>query len=288
MDQLAAQTWHQLRQSYGLQIRWDEDTITSQLLIALAVQLKGTLLYQDGRKNESQTGCDFELWTPGPSAGWRRYAIQAKRITVPTAQYQSLKHSVGSAKRWQHDLLRDYAKAVRAEPLYLLYNHWDPALVPAGKLRYASTASLDTRLGCMIAPLHTARIAMDTTGARNYPWFNHQAGTRPWSTLLAPPSAGGKVSPDIAAAMAAIVGGGGGSGVGSSEGAEAGEGDPDPPSGIDIDAIVESNVHEQLPAAYRTHSNGPHIQELRQGRGLESGAGLLPRAVLVLGKGALD
>lgn len=267
MDQLAEQTWHLLRQCHDHKIRLDEDAITTQLLLALVMQLKGTLLMQDGRKDESQTGCDFELWAPNTGRGWRRYAIQAKRITVKTASYSKIKHRVGKTGPWQHDLLRKYSTANRAEPLYLLYSHWDPALQPGTRLKYAKTASTDSKLGCMVASRHTAEISMGKRGARNFPWFDRQTDTCRWSSLLEPPTITGKVPPAIAAAVSASAGGSGGAG------------------GIDVDAIDGSNVHAVLPLELRERllvGDSPRILKLREGEGYDAKVGLAPRAVLVL------
>src|SRR5690606_36374110 len=62
MDQLAEQTWLELRHYYDSKIRIDEDAITSHLLFSIATRLKGTLLMQDGRKIERRTGAYFDLW----------------------------------------------------------------------------------------------------------------------------------------------------------------------------------------------------------------------------------
>lgn len=192
MDQLATQTWHSLRECYDLRIRLDEDAITTQLLVAIATRLNATVWIADGRKDEARTGCDFDLWVANTGRGWRRYAIQAKRVSLPTFGYRKIKHQVGVAKELQHDLLRRYAKANRAEPLYCFYNHWDPALWKKGRLLGSGTIPADPKYGCTVATLRTVDTAVHKRGARNYPWIHAQASTMPWSLLLYPQIKGAK------------------------------------------------------------------------------------------------
>ena len=272
LDQLASQTWRLLRACYDRGIRIDEDAITTQLLIAIATQLGGTLLMADGRKDERRTGCDFELWVSDHGSGWRAYVVQAKRVTVPTAAYQKLCYRVGKSGPLQHDLLRVFAGARRATPLYLFYNHWDPTLVPAGSLRYAATAPTDHRFGCSVTSLHTAKLAMHRAGARNYPWLHAQASTKRWSSLLNP-SAAKPVLPVIAPATA---------GIANSRGSSTGE-ESDEAGGIDVDAIVDSNEHAELPAYLQPYANRPGVHTVREGEGVE----LVSRATLMLGRNAV-
>lgn len=272
MDQLASQTWHLLRACYDRKIRVDEDAITTQLLIAIATQLGGTLVMADGRKDESFTGCDFELWVANHGPGWRAYVIQAKRITLPTADYRKLRYRVGKKGAFQHDLLRNHGKTRHATPLYLFYNHWDSVL-SSGKHPFASTAPMGTEYGCSITSLSTARRAIDKARYRNYLWLHQQASTKPWSSLLLPP-APPSVPPGNAAGIAAIVTGG----------ASGNDEDPLPPrSSIEIDAIVDSNEHATLPTHLLRYVDGPGVYS-----GLDQGdSPLQSRAALILGRNAL-
>lgn len=275
MDQLAEQTWLELRHYYDSKIRIDEDAITSHLLFSTVTRLKGTLLVQDGRKIESRTGADFDLWVASPDGTWLRFAIQAKRMTIPTAAYSNLEHKVGKTGILQHELLCKYAKANGARPLYLFYNHWDPSLAPGSRLRHAHLARRDRKYGCSVTTLQTAVMAIRTRGTKNYPWISHQSTTHPWSCLLDPATFKSSVPAAVTAAIAAS-GGGGGEVEGESE---------EPQSlGIEIDARVDSNVHDRLPTALQSRMNGPRIQTFVSGDGFVADVGLAPRAVLILGE----
>ncbi len=291
MDLLAEQTWLELRHYYDSKIRIDEDAITSHLLFSIVNRLKGTLLMRDGRKVESQTGADFDLWIASPDGKWLRFAIQAKRMTIPTAGYPNLKHKVGKKGVLQHELLRTYAKANGARPLYLFYNHWDPFLSPGSRLRCAHLAPRNPKFGCSVTTLQTAVVAMGTTGAKNYPWIHHQPTTRPWSSLLDPATFESPVPVPVVAAMASATSGGAAGGAvaieGGGSGDEGGESKRPQPSGIDIDAITNSNVYDQLPAALRSRMNGPRFQTLSSGDGFYEEIGLAPRAVLILGESSV-
>lgn len=282
MDQLAEQTWLELRHYYDSNIRIDEDAITSHLLFSIVTRLKGTLLMQDGRKIESRTGADFDLWVASPDGTWLRFAVQAKRITIPTAGYPKLAHKVGKTGVLQHELLRRYAKANRARPLYLFYNHWDPSLAPGSRLRHAHLARRDRKYGCSVTTLQTAVMAIGTRGAKNYPWMSHQSTTRPWSCLLDPATFKSSVPAAVAAAMAS--GGVGGSGTLGGGGEVGGESEKPQSSGIDIDALIDSNVHDRLPTALQSRMSGPRIQTFASGDGFVADVGLAPRAVLILGE----
>lgn len=290
MDQLAEQTWLELRHYYDSKIRIDEDAITSHLLFSIVTRLKGTLLMQDGRKIESRTGADFDLWVASPDGTWVRFAIQAKRITIPTAGYPNLEHKVGKSGVLQHELLRKYAKANGARPLYLFYNHWDPSLAPGSRLRHAHLARRDRKYGCSVTTLQTAVIAMGTRGAKNYPWMSHQSTTRPWSCVLDPAAFKSSVPTAVAAAMASAVSGAASGGVRGSGtlrgggGEVGGESEKPQSSGIDIDALIDSNVHDRLPTALQSRMNGPRIQTFASGDGFVTDVGLAPRAVLILGE----
>jgi len=290
MDQLAEQTWHELRHYYDSKIRIDEDAITSHLLFSIVTRLKGTLLMRDGRKIESRTGADFDMWVASPDGTWLRFAMQAKRMTIPTAGYPNLEHKVGKRGIFQHELLRRYAKANGAQPLYLLYNHWDPSLLPGSRLRHAHLAQRDRKYGCAVTTLQTAVTAISTRGAKNYPWISHQSTTRPWSCLLDPTTFKSSVPATVAAAMAGAVsgppsGGVGGAGTAGGGGREVdGESAKPQSSGIEVDAIVNSNVHDRLPMALQSRMNGPTIQTFVSGDGFVADVRHAPRAVLILGE----
>jgi len=290
MDQLAEQTWLELRHYYDSKIRIDEDAITSHLLFSIVTRLKGTLLMQDGRKTESRTGADFDLWVANPDGTWHRFAIQAKRMAIPTAAYPNLEHKVGKTGILQHELLRKYAKANDARPLYLFYNHWDPSLAPGSRLRHAHMARRDRKYGCSVTTLQTTVMAIKTRGAKNYPWISHQSTTHPWSCLLDPATFRSSTPAAVTAAIAggvsgAVSGGvGGPGGTGGGGGDFASESEEPQSSSIESDGSAVSNVYDQLPTALQSRMNGPRIQTFVSGDGFVADVRLAPRAVLILGE----
>ncbi|MDR7098601.1 hypothetical protein J2X04_000948 [Lysobacter niabensis] len=173
--ELAQTTWNLLGQCHALKIRLDEDAITTLLLTNIATRLRSTVLYADSRAREAETGCDLELLIGSATDGWCRFALQAKRISVPTGTYHKLDHKVGKARVPQIDLLRSYARKHKAFPLYLFYNHLvsAPALYPSA-------------FGCSIAPISVVGGALATWGARNFDWIHRQPGTVHWSNLVCP------------------------------------------------------------------------------------------------------
>jgi hypothetical protein len=173
--ELAHTTWNLLGRCHALKIRLDEDAITTLLLTNIATRLKSTVLYSDSRAREAETGCDLELLIGSVSDGWCRFAIQAKRISVPKGTYNKLDHKVGKAKDPQIKLLREYASKNNALPLYLFYNY------------LIRTSGLYPVLyGCSIAPLWVVESALATWGARNFDWIHKQSEVVNWSKLVCP------------------------------------------------------------------------------------------------------
>lgn len=177
---LARATWRTIGRTHRNRIAFGEDAITSHNLDVLSSTTFGVAV-EDTRVNEATKGCDFELWVRSAPLGWSRYAVQAKKLSMPTASYLKLKHRVGT--QYQIDILSIYAKANRALPLYCFYNHssssvpWHCFLSPPEH----------QQLGCSVTPLHVVRQALSTPGGRKFSWIHQQPETLPWRCLVGCP-----------------------------------------------------------------------------------------------------
>lgn len=105
--------------------------------------------------------------------------------------------------------------------------------------------------------------------------MHHQATTQRWSSLLDPPASTGGLPPATAAVLAAITAAGG-----------QGEGEDEYSAGwrVDLDEMIESNEHDELPLELRSDERMGRVLRLTDQQAFASGTSLAPRAVLVLGE----
>lgn len=139
---------------------------------------------------EAQSGIDWEWWIGDDRSGWLRFAIQAKKIG-PNGRYDALKHHVNlphGRKMYQHNLLKRYAKAHGAIPLYCLFNssinfdknrHW-----------HCSSHEEPEQLGCTLVPVKRIEEAIRKRGCRTFDYIHRDPNTFPWRCLFCPKCAG--------------------------------------------------------------------------------------------------
>lgn len=174
---LAGKTWRSIERFSRNRIHLGEDAITSNNLDTLASAAPSCIFFEDTRATESTKGCDFELWIGSDALGWRRYAVQAKKIQISSSRYSALNHHVSGVP--QIDILDAYAKANRAAPIYCFYNHstqphkWNCPLPKQVE-----------QLGCSVTPSSVVRAALAKRGARNFSHIHKQPATLPWRCLV--------------------------------------------------------------------------------------------------------
>lgn len=177
LELLASTTWRTINRSARNRIQYGEDEITSVNLNALASSPDQTVVVEDTRVDEATKGCDFEFWIGSDHLGWARYAIQAKKISLPTSSYSKLGHKVGSSL--QVDVLDSYAVANRAAPLYCFYNYstkdhgWNCNLPKESE-----------QLGCSVTPSSVVRAHLSIRGARSFQAIHANKATLPWRCLV--------------------------------------------------------------------------------------------------------
>jgi len=174
---LAGTTWRSIEGFGRRRIQLGEDAITSNHLYALDSAGSDCWSIEDTRSQESTRGCDFELWIGSDQVGWRRYAVQAKKIKPSTSRYDSLAHKVGP--ELQIDILERYAKANRAMPIYCFYNHTDKPANWNCCLPYEQA-----QFGCTVTPSYVVGAALSKHGARNFNYFHERPETFPWRCLV--------------------------------------------------------------------------------------------------------
>lgn len=176
LDTLSSQTSAFLAVCHAHGLSVTEDVITTNNLVYLKQHLPRAMVAWDSRPWEATIGCDLEMWLGSDRKGWCGYAIQAKRMDIPSGNYSSLAHKNAFGR--QIDLLEDYAAWAGITPLYLFYN---------SHVRYISTLCNSPYTvhdqGSTIAPSSLVRRALRTPGARNFGFVHGSGQAALWRCL---------------------------------------------------------------------------------------------------------
>jgi hypothetical protein len=178
-EYIARVTWHTIANAHARRIQYGEDAITSVNLVALDSFPSRQVFVQDTRADESRKGCDFELWVGDNFKGWRRYAVQAKKIQASTSKYRKLDHRIGKSGKLQIDILRAYSSANGALPLYCLYNY------SKGLCNWSCGMPEDReQLGCSVVPIQVIDFAIANSNFRNFSTIHSLPYALPWRCLI--------------------------------------------------------------------------------------------------------
>ncbi|MFE1129703.1 DUF6615 family protein, partial [Streptomyces albidoflavus] len=79
MDTAAMETWRRIEFGRLPGRRFDEASVTDNLLFTLQNQVPGLLTYQSNQVQERDSGADWEWWIGDDQAGWVCLRIQAKK-----------------------------------------------------------------------------------------------------------------------------------------------------------------------------------------------------------------
>lgn len=170
-------------------MRFGEETITDLMNMDFYVQGSTLILFNQTPKHiEATSGTDFELWLGTDRLGWYRFAIQAKKLDQRTDRYPGLTQSNSNGP--QADLLKQFANANHAAPLYCLYNYTENADMSKHWQccnAYPNQNDL-SELGCSVTSLSTIKDAIDTHGAKNFHCIHSKPNTLPWRCLVTCPT----------------------------------------------------------------------------------------------------
>jgi hypothetical protein len=137
---------------------------------------------------ESDKGTDWEWWIGNSQMGFVRYAVQAKKLDGKTHRYKKLKHLVGKVpnQEFQHVVLKNYAAANNAVPLYALYNHLDLSdFTPFWQCPLPQEVE---QLGITVTPLANVEKAIMTWGERTFQCLHKHSDTIPLRCLVKCPN----------------------------------------------------------------------------------------------------
>lgn len=188
-EYLAKDTWETLRDATALHIAQGEETITDNLLLYLARQhLPNLRVIKTPKSLESEKGTDWEWWIGNSHTGFVRYAVQAKKLDGTTYRYSKLNHLVGKAphQESQHVVLKKYATANDAIPLYALYNNIE--LSDYTHFWQCPLPQEVEQLGITVTPLKNVETAITTWGGRTFQSLHKHSDTIPLRCLVRCPN----------------------------------------------------------------------------------------------------
>ena len=187
LERLAADTWMRLRDVAALSarsVRFGEETITDLLMLDLNRLGSAKALFRPTSKQvEAIQGTDFECWVGSDNAGWLRFAVQSKKLSLTTGRYDQLGRNVKSLQKRQIDILEAFAQANRAAPLYCLYNFSKEADSQIhGKCCQGYFS--EEQFGCTITASSTIQDVLKVpTGRKNFDYIHRCRYTLPWRCL---------------------------------------------------------------------------------------------------------
>ncbi len=124
MDTAAMETWRRIEFGRLPGRRFDEASITDNLLFTLQNQVPGLLTYQSNQVQERDSGADWEWWIGDDQAGWICLRIQAKRAYQDNT-YRMLKHPGAGEDAFQYDTLIKGCNPDQARyAFHVFYNGW--------------------------------------------------------------------------------------------------------------------------------------------------------------------
>ena len=183
LEELSRDTWERLRDARSLDIRFGEETITDLILLELKRKHgRRSFIAQTPIAKEKVQGTDWEWWIGSDRIGWIRYAVQAKRLDRDM-RYGAITHKVKGV--YQVTLLENYARLNRAVPLYCFYNYSQTGI---DKKAWSCGLSYDKQqLACTVAPITTAKKAVNNRGKKTFSEIHSHSTTLPWRCLIACP-----------------------------------------------------------------------------------------------------
>lgn len=188
LENAARVTWETLRDSTKYGISQGEETITDNLLLYLLRQsIPGIHVVKTPKDKEPWMGTDWEWWIGSKTGGFLRFAVQAKKLDYASHRYLRLKHEVRTkyGKEGQEKVLRRYAAANSAIPIYSLYNYVEP---DDFKSYWQCPVSLGAdQLGITVTPLDNIEKALATRGWRSFEHLHSCSETIPVRCLAVCP-----------------------------------------------------------------------------------------------------
>ena len=184
-ERIAESAWHRLGASRDLDVRLGEETLTDLLVLdfSMSVPRHKIKFIPTTKPKEAVQGTDLVVYVRRDTNKADIYAVQAKRLYERS--YNCLNAQSGSSNGHQINILEDYAMALRAIPLYLLFNHVDDKDSDSA---WQCCQTIDKRqFGCTLVPSWRVRDAISTRGCRTFKYIHSDLAALPWRCAFACP-----------------------------------------------------------------------------------------------------
>ena len=152
LDYLSIKTWYGLAKSLKID-GVGEETFTDNILMEMCdvMNLLDMPLRIFRSVDEKTNGGDLEIFVPMKNK-FVRLAVQAKKVYIEKNYvYDAMPHTVKGSGKLQINLLLDYAKKIRAVPIYLFYNYCEVEVINVKILSGAKRSPPITHFGCSFA-----------------------------------------------------------------------------------------------------------------------------------------
>lgn len=188
LEELSKRVWADIKLADRYSIFRGEETITDSLLLEIAKEnFSGIKVIQTIKKKEAEQGTDWEWYIGNSEYGWMRYAVQAKKLSVRSSVYDSLRHKVGLTPndKYQIDILREFSRVNGHVPLYNFYNYYPLA---TERDHWHCYRPFDKELlGWTFTPLKNIETAVRVKGSRSFDKIHSLSDTFPIRCLFSCP-----------------------------------------------------------------------------------------------------
>ena len=194
-EHIAKTAWNWLGQARQRGLSFSEETLTETDIAALLIaedasgQVK---ISKTTKQEERRWGIDWMWFIGNPSQGYRRYAVQAKKITLDSSTKFSyrIRYRVSRTpgSEFQIDLLARFAKVTHSTPLYCFYNNVDSKLATRywHCKTYPNKPDDIRQMGCTIVPLDAIRVVHEARHGKHFSAVHQDVRSIPWRCLFHP------------------------------------------------------------------------------------------------------
>ena len=185
-ERIAESIWNRLREARRWGVRLGEETLTDLLVLdfLMSTPSHNIRFIPTIKPKEAVQGTDLVVYVRRGANKADIYAVQAKRLYE--RNYNCLNARSGSSNGHQINILEDYARALRAIPLYLLFNHVDDKDSDSA---WQCCQTIDKRqFGCTLVPSWRIRDAISTRGCRTFKYIHSDLAALPWRCAFACPN----------------------------------------------------------------------------------------------------
>lgn len=190
-EMLARTTWDWLGQARQLNLKFSEETVTDIAALQIAEAAGNHIkLAKTSKREEKRSGIDWMWFIGNRAQGYKRYAVQAKKITLDSSGSYSyrIRHRsyTNPVSEFQIKTLERFAIKTRAIPLYCFYNNVNPVLATKyWHCQVFPNQPDDIRqMGCTLVPLDAVQIVHKPYHRKDFTAIHQDVRSIPWRCLF--------------------------------------------------------------------------------------------------------